>query len=122
MRIGEMKESKYLKKEDVNTGKVVTISRLDQQDVSMENEPESMKWTIYFKEFDKGMVLNWTNMQLIARVLDSEETNDWLDKKIELYEDPNVSFGGNLVGGIRVRAPNLNQTNQSENPADDVPF
>ena len=117
MRIGEMKESKYIKKEDVGSGKTVTIMRLDQQDVSMENEPESMKWTIYFKEFDKGMVLNWTNMQLIARATGSEETDDWVGKQIELYDDPNVSFGGKLTGGIRVRVP-YQGTADTENPGD----
>jgi hypothetical protein len=103
MRIGEMKESKYLKKEDVGKGKLVTIERLEQQNVAMENKPEELKWTAFFKEFSKGLVLNWTNLQLIARALNTEETDDWIGKQIVLYEDPNVSFGGDLVGGIRVR-------------------
>ena len=31
--------------------------------------------------------------------------NDWVGHKIVLYHDPTVSFGGKLVGGIRVRMP-----------------
>lgn len=104
MRIGEMKDSKFIKKEDVGTGKLVTISRLEQQNVAMDNKPSEMKWVIYYREFEKGMTLNWTNLQLIAKAVGSEETNDWLGKQIVLYEDPNVSFGGELTGGIRVRA------------------
>ncbi len=115
MRIGEMKESKFLKKEDVGKGQVFTISRLDQKNVAMDNQPEELKWTIYFEEADKGMVLNWTNIQLISKALDTEETDDWIGKQIELYEDPNISFGGKLVGGIRVRTANT--PDQSENPA-----
>jgi len=115
MKIGTMKDSKYIKKEDVDNGKTVTIVSLDQQDVSMENEPESLKWTMRVKEFDKGMVLNWTNIQLIAKALGTDETDEWVGKQIELYNDPNVSFGGKLIGGIRVRA--IAQNAESENPA-----
>jgi len=135
MKIGEMKESKYLKKEDVGTGVLATIARLEQQDVSLENDPAEMKYIMYFRESlangqNKGMVLNWTNIQLCARVCGTEETDEWVGKKIELYDDPNVSFGGKLTGGIRIRAPQAVQP--SENPVSennpppisdqDVPF
>jgi len=131
MRIGEMKDSKYLKKEDVGEGKLVTIAKIEQQNVAMEDQPPEMKWVVYFHEVEKGMPFNWTNIQLTAKAVGSEETDDWIGKKIVLYEDPNVSFGGKLVGGIRVRAvkkqvpakPEAAKDNgylppDSENPAD----
>jgi len=104
MRIGEMKNSKFLKKEDAGEGKLVTIASMEQQNVALDDQPPEMKWILHFHEFDKGMALNWTNLQLIAKATGSEETEDWIGKKIVIYEDPNVSFGGKLVGGIRVRA------------------
>ena len=58
MKIGEMRESKYLKKEDVGRGKLVTVESLEQQNVAMEDQPPELKWIIHFKEFSKGMVLN----------------------------------------------------------------
>jgi hypothetical protein len=127
MRIGDMKESKYIKKEDVGRGKLVTIERLEQQNVALEDQPEELKWTAYFKEFSKGMVLNWTNIQLIARALNTEESDEWIGKQVVLFEDPNVSFGGKLIGGIRVReirtkskpAP---QETPNEEFDDDIPF
>ena len=129
MRIGEMKETKYIKKEDVGEGKLVTIAKMEQQNVAMDDQPEEIKWIIHFQEFNKGMVLNWTNIQLIAKAVGSEETEDWIGKKIVIYEDPNVSFGGKLVGGIRVRAVKKQPTAakpvdngylppESENPSD----
>ena len=118
MRIGEIKETKYIKKEDVGNGKLVTISKLEQQNVAMDDQPEEMKWIIHFQEFNKGMVLNWTNIQLISKAVGSEETNDWVGKKVVIYEDPNVSFGGKLTGGIRVRA----QRTQGEKNEVDVPY
>ena len=127
MRIGEMKESKYIKKEDVGQGKLVTIADLQQQNVAMEDQPPEMKWIIHFHEFSKGMVLNWTNVQLIAKALGTEETDEWKGKKIVLFEDANVSFGGKLTGGIRVRAARLKPDTQAEEPKkpdfdDDIPF
>ena len=35
---------------------------------------------------------------------DCLEGYDWLGQQIVLYTDPNVSYGGKLVGGIRIRA------------------
>ncbi len=124
MRIGEMKESKYLKKEDVGNGKLFTIREIQKKNVAMDNQEPDEKFVLYFEEVPKGMVLNWTNIQLIAKAIGSEETNDWLGKKIVLYEDPNVSFGGSLVGGIRCRAP---RQETAANPIvapfdDDIPF
>lgn len=127
MNINEMKESKYLKKEDVGNGALVTIARLEQQDVSMENQPEEMKWILYFNEsingHNKGLVLNWTNIQLCAQAVDSEDTNNWTGKQIVLYNDPSVSFGGKITGGIRIRKPK-NQAPQppSDDFVDDIPF
>ena len=120
MKIDTMRESKYLKKEDVGQGKLVTIVELGQVNVAMEDQPPEMKWVIHFNEFPKGMVLNWTNIQLIAKALGTEETDEWKGKKIVIYEDDNVSFGGKLVGGIRCRAARQ-QTAQTpiagQNPA-----
>lgn len=106
-RIGEMIESKFLKKEDVGgeRGVLVTISDIQQANVAMPGADPEMKWTLRFMELDKPMVLNSTNIHMCAKACGSENTDDWMGKKVVLYEDPNVSFGGKLVGGIRLRAP-----------------
>lgn len=106
-RIGEMIESKFLKKEDVGgeRGVLVTISGVQQANVAMPGADPEMKWTLSFQELDKPMVLNSTNIHMCAKACGSDNTDDWNGKKVVLYEDPNVSFGGKLVGGIRLRAP-----------------
>ena len=53
MRIGEMKDSKFMKKEDVGEGKLVTIAELEQQNVAMDDQPPELKWIMHFKELDK---------------------------------------------------------------------
>jgi len=101
MKTSELKQSKYLKKEDCgDDGILVTIVGLKQENVAMEGKPDDLKYVLTFQEC-KPMVLNGTNSQLIEKALGSDETDDWHGKKIVLFHDENVSFGGELVGGIR---------------------
>ncbi len=104
-KIGEMRERKFLGKEDVGTGVLVTITSCDQQNVAMEGAGQELKWCLHFRELEKPLVVNSTNAQLCAQICKSDDTDDWTGKQIVLYTDPNVSFAGKLVGGIRVRAP-----------------
>jgi len=103
--IDQMRESKFLKQSDVGKGLLVTIQDCDQQNVAKEGADPELKWCLHFAEVEKPLVLNSTNIQLCAQVCGSKNTDDWKGKRIVLYTDPNVSFGGKLVGGIRVRKP-----------------
>lgn len=105
MHINQLKDSKFLKKEDCGAGILVTIKGLTEENMAMENAAPEMRWCLHFNEDCKPMTLNSTNAQIIASIVGSEETDNWAGHKIVLYSDPNISFGGKLVGGIRVRAP-----------------
>jgi hypothetical protein len=124
--INDLKSSKFLKREDVGAGALVTINGVHQYNVAKEGAPEELKWCVSFVEFDKPMVLNMTNGQIIAQITGVSEDieHGWLGKRIVVYDDPTVSFGGKLVGGIRVRAPK-NQVADTPAPpkkTDDLPF
>jgi len=103
--INEMKQSKFLKKEDVGSGVLVTIQSVTEMNVAKEGADIEMKWCVTFVETDKPMVLNSTNAQIIALSTGSQLTEDWHGKKVVLYNDPNVSYQGKVIGGLRVRAP-----------------
>ncbi len=105
MHISQLKESKFLRKEDCGNGILVTIDHLSQQNVSQSGAPEEMKWCLNLKEDILPMVLNSTNLQLIAQITKSEETDLWAGHKLVLFNDPAVSYAGKITGGIRVRAP-----------------
>jgi hypothetical protein len=105
MNISALRESKYLKKEDLPQPMLVTMADIKEINLAMEGGKPDMKYALYFEELDKPMVLNSTNGQLIAKIVGSDETDDWAGKQIVLYHEPNISFQGRLVGGIRVRAP-----------------
>ncbi len=125
-KISEMRESKFLKKEDVGAGALGTIESVVQMNVAMEGASQELKWCMTFHEMEKPLVLNSTNIQLTAKICGSEDTDDWTGKRIVLYTDPNVSYAGKLIGGIRVRAP---KPSAAAPPApvaplthDDIPF
>lgn len=104
MRAGDMIESKYLKQADLKGEEViVTVQKLGQGNVAMDDKPEEIKWMVKFAEFQKAMVLNSTNIRTLERLL-GEETDDWIGKEVVLYVDENVSFGGELVGGLRLKS------------------
>jgi len=127
MNINEISESKYLKKEDVGTGKQVQITGLSKENLAREDDTPDYKFVLHFNGPVKPMVLNKTNAQLIAHVLGSQETDDWIGKTVTLYNDPTISFAGKLTGGIRVMVQQP-QT-QPSGPApvgefkdDDIPY
>lgn len=124
-KIGEMMSSKYLKKDDVGDGVLVTIAGLKKVNAAAEGADPEMKWAMSFTELDKPLILNSTNIQLCAKACGSEDTDDWMGKRVVLYDDPNVSFAGKLTGGIRIRAPKNKPAPKKESFADmdsDEPF
>lgn len=107
--ISVLKSSKFLKKEDCGQGILVTITSCKEENVAKEGAPEEWKWALHFAETEKPMILNSTNGQIIAGFVGSDNTDDWVNRKIVLYADPNITFGGKLIGGIRARAPRTPQ-------------
>lgn len=107
MHVSALKQSNFLTRADCGRGILVTIRTLFQENVAKEGAPQELRWCVAFDEHEKPMILNSTNGQIIASITHSEETDHWVGHKIVLYDDPNVSFGGKLVGGIRVRAPRV---------------
>lgn len=120
MHVSHLKQSKFLTRADCGPGILVTIKAIYQENVAKEGAPEELKWCVEFDEAEKPMVLNSTNGQIMAAITKSEETDDWIGHKVVLYDDPNVSFAGKLVGGIRVRAPR-NQPPRPATPATRLP-
>jgi hypothetical protein len=106
-KTSEMRESKFMKKEDVGAGALMTVEGCEPHNVAKEGAPPENKWCLTFAESDKPLVLNSTNIQLCERIFGSDDTDEWVGKKIVLYTDPNVSYAGKIVGGIRVRAPKV---------------
>lgn len=103
--VDDLKQSRFLTKRDVDPPILVTIKGYEQTNVARQTDEPDMRYVLCFREDYKPMTLNITNGQLIAAITGSKELDDWVGHKIVLFFDPTVSFGGELVGGVRCRAP-----------------
>lgn len=98
-RMGAMFPSKWLAAADLDDSDlVVTIRGCTQEEVT----PTESKWVLWFEETEKAMVLNKTNSKMIAQLLLSDDTDDWIGKQIVLFPTQ-VDFQGDQVDAIRVR-------------------
>lgn len=113
MNINDMKTSRFISKTDLPAppnGLIVTIRAIGQENVAMPDAQPEMKFTLMIKELPKPFVLNITNANAIGAIVGSEETDDWVGKQVEMYYDPTISMAGKIVGGIRMRVPNPQQS------------
>lgn len=106
MKTSELTASKYLKKDDFPEPRILTVKDVTKENVSLPTQPKKERGVMFFRELEKGMVLNTTNLKRAEKALGSDDTDDWVGKKICVYFDENVEFGGELVGGLRVRPAN----------------
>jgi hypothetical protein len=104
MKISKMFPKRYATGEDLQ-GKTITLTITT---IALEkmhpqpNAPEAEKWVIYFKEAKKGIILSRTLANQIAEVLGSDETDEWLGKRIMVYPQP-MTVAGRKVTAIRAR-------------------
>lgn len=103
--IADLGSSKFLKQADVEPPILVTMDGYKKQNVAKEDDAPQNKYVLFFKETDKGLVLNATNGQLIADIVGSPDLDQWEGKKVVLFNDPSVFYAGKKTGGVRVRAP-----------------
>ena len=108
--------SDYLKKEDCDPAILVTISGAEVEKIG-----EDDRIIIHFKDNEKSLVANKTNLQLMAVFFGSSDTDDWKGKQVVCYNDKTVMYAGQVVGGVRVRLPKGTEPVSKEFD-DDVPF
>jgi len=121
-KVSEMIQSKFLRKEDVDDELIVTI-----KDVVLEDMPgdgDERRWCLQLKELPKAMVLNSTTIRVLEKAYGAD-TDAWRSQKVVLYVDPNVSFRGQVVGGLRLR-PQKAKARPAKAPAeefnDEIPY
>ena len=123
--INEFKNSRFLTKHDVDPPIVVTISKFEEMNVAPEGTKPDIRPVLFLQGRDRGLVLNWTNIQKIARILGQEDVDQWTGHRVVLYHDPDIAFAGKIVGGIRIReAPPEDDADPESDgePDDDIPF
>lgn len=102
--IHDLKQSRFLTKEDCGKGILLTIAGYHNENVARPGAEEEFKWVLEFAEDVKDMTLNTINGNTIAAITGREDFDGWVGTKIVAFNDPTVTFNGKM-GGIRVRAP-----------------
>jgi hypothetical protein len=102
MKISEIFQSKYLKAGDLpeEGSQVVTIEKIGLEEIGKDKET---KIVLYFEELQQALICNKTNARTIARLMGSEDLDDWVGKTIRLYRTE-VDFQGDMVEAVRVRS------------------
>ena len=124
MNFDDLYPSKYLKQSDVGDEEViVTIVGIKRE--AMKDKGEDIeKPIIKFAEFDKPMVLAKINGQRIATA-HGHDISQWKGKQMVLYVNPDVTFGNEVTGGLRlkpVQQPKAKVPAKTNDFSDDVPF
>jgi hypothetical protein len=99
----QMQPSTYLKKEDIPVPTNVQIAEIKQEQIGQGADQE-LKPVLFFHGHDKGMVLNSINSQILVSLF-GDNIESMIGQQVQLWVDSTVSFGGRLVGGLRLRAP-----------------
>ena len=89
----------YLKKEDIEGEMTVTMTNVWSESVL---NSRRKKLIASFREFEKPLILNKTNIRCLAQIFGTVDTTVWRGV-VTLYVEAAVEFGGRVVGGIRVR-------------------
>lgn len=100
-RVSEMIQSKFLRKEDFDEDQVCTIKTVKLEEIQQGGDT---KWVLYFNEHAKGMVLNTTTIRVLEGAF-GDDSDHWTGQRVKVYVDPNVSFQGRVVGGLRLMPP-----------------
>jgi hypothetical protein len=82
---------------------VVTIDKLAQDQVTGQQGRKEDCFVVYYKEFDKPMILNRTNAKAIEKVSGSGLIQDWKGVKVTLFVEKGVKAFGDVVDALRIR-------------------
>jgi hypothetical protein len=101
-KLNDMFPSKYLKAADIDQDYEVEISQVTKETLGQGDDKED-KFIVHFSEFDKGLVLNKTNANLIA-AQHGDDTEGWLGRKVVLTVE-DVAYQGKIQPAIRIKRP-----------------
>lgn len=90
--INDLFPSPYLAASDVEHSPTVTVKAFQKKTMKNRDGDDEVKPVIYFNEFDKGMVLNKTNADIIASLYGNVLEN-WVGERVQLQSVIVEAFG-----------------------------
>lgn len=123
--INDQFPSNYLRASDFDEdGEVVTIDSVKQERMKTRDGNEEVKPILFFREYEKGLVLNKTNAKKITTLVQSDDTDDWRGQQIKVYATE-TTFGNDTVPCIRIKQAALPSQKQkakyASRPQDNPP-
>lgn len=115
---------KYLKGSELGKAATrVVIQRVVTEHMTKEDDADGEeKLVAYFVNRTKGVVISAKcNIEMIAYIAGTYETDDWAGAEVEMYFDPTVMFGPRRVGAIRFRVPTPRDANPDPRPSPPPP-
>ena len=97
--------AKYLKKEDIPSPVNTSILWIKEEEVTAPGKGTEKRLVLYFDGLKKGLVLNMANAEALAEITGTDDYEKWADTPVQLCVDPDVTYGGKKIGGIRIRKP-----------------
>jgi len=95
----------YLKKEDLSDPVNTELLWVKEETVTTPGKDTTTRLVAYFEGLSKGLVLNTANCETLREMTGTVDPNEWKDVALQLYVDPDVTYGGKKIGGIRIRKP-----------------
>ena len=93
-------------KDRVFTIKAVTNEIVENPKIRDKETKQTLKeekMVVHFDEDVPPMIFNKTNSRAVQRVTGTPKVSAWIGVQILVYFDPDVKFGKEKVGGLRVR-------------------
>lgn len=104
MNVSDLFESKYLKKEDISSPVVAIIANVGTDMLKDQSGQNKKKGILFFNGKLKPLILNVGNAKVLTSLY-GQHTEGWIGKPIEIWVNPNVEMGGEIIGGLRLRPP-----------------
>jgi hypothetical protein len=105
MRTADVVKSKYIRGKDLKGKPPMTLTIADvTEEIMGRGSRQETKCILWFNEDLRGISLNSSRVAILESAY-GPETDLWSGKKVRLYFDPAVKFGGEMVGGVGLRTP-----------------
>jgi len=117
MNLNDFNASKYLGKGDVpQSGLNLTISGFGIEE--MKQDGTKKPYCTWVQVGVKPLILNKNNRSRLESIFGTSDTTAMIGRQVNVFNDPMVEFGGQVVGGLRIRplanpAPAVNPATMS---------
>lgn len=95
--------SNFVKAKDVKEPITLTVTAVEAEEFKDDDGSPRESLVLFSKELEQGVVMSKSALAQAIEILGSDETDEWIGKRIVLFNDTSVTFKGKRVGGLRFK-------------------